>query len=56
MEAKGIEELISEFDTHTDTFKRSMKNLDVAEKLKQNQKNNKLKECLDTHFERKTSG
>jgi hypothetical protein len=55
MEAKGIEELISEFNSHANTFKRSMKNLDVAEKIKQNQKNNKLKEWLDSSFERKTS-
>lgn len=52
LEAKGIEELINDFDTNTDNFKRSMVSLDFAEKLKQNQNKNKLRECMENSAER----
>ena len=42
VEAKGIEELLQDFNKSASNFKNSMKNLDVAEKIKQNSKNNKL--------------
>lgn len=44
LEAKGIEELINDFDSNADKFKKSVQSIDFAQKLKQNQQNNKLKD------------
>lgn len=46
VEAKGIEALINDFNTNTNNFKQSMEKIDFAEKLKQNNKSNKLQDCF----------
>lgn len=55
IEAKGIEELINDFNINTDNFKKSMKSIDFAQKLKQNNENNKLKECMELPIDKNAS-
>lgn len=55
IEAKGIEELINDFNINTDNFKKSMKSIDFAQKLKQNNENNKLKECMELPVDKNAS-
>jgi hypothetical protein len=42
IEARGIEDLLNDFNSNTNDFKQSMKSLDVAQKLKQNRQSYKL--------------
>lgn len=44
VEAKGIEELISEFSNNAHTFKESMRSMDVSSKLKMNNRNVLMKD------------
>lgn len=48
LEAKGIEELISDFNNGAKNFKKSMQNIDVSEKLKQNYRTSKVNELMET--------
>lgn len=55
LKAKGIEELMSDFNKDTRNFNTAMQNIDVSERLKQNQNKNKLKECMETPDNYKTN-
>lgn len=44
LEARGIEELIQDFSKSANNFKISMKNIDLAEKIKQNHKKDKMQD------------
>lgn len=55
VEAKGIEQLISEFTTNASEFKNSMKSIDFAEKIKQNKVKNKLDDYMELSEPHKSS-
>lgn len=52
IEAKGIEELINDFNTNTDHFKKSIKSIDFAQKIKQNKENSKLNDWMESSVEK----
>lgn len=46
IEAKGIKDLLFEFNTNTNNFKQSMQSIDVASKLKENSQYSRAESCL----------
>jgi hypothetical protein len=55
LKAKGIEELMSDFNKDTRNFNTAMQNVDVSERLKQNHNKNKLQEFMETPDKYKTN-